>query len=354
MGKYFKKKLKKKRSAKPFIIIGVILGVIALIAIIILIIAQIKKKMVPTYEAKTDITIELNSKQPDIKDLFVTYKYMKDNMVEVNWDELDVTKKGTYNIPITITIDDKKDERIIIATVADTTMPDIKLKIVTITEGEKYNLSDFIESCNDNSTVCNPSFNEDSFASITAVGEHKIQIKAVDDSGNTVIRETTLIIKKKETTPTPDPKPVTPTCAYGSLTPNQANIPLAYSVAKDNNNCPIDRNLLLNNGQVDHSGGKLPSYITKALENISKSEIEKIQKEIVLPNATKATAVLRTGVSNIEGTGIVGFGIRIIVYVDETATVSGEALQDSKYIKEDYYVKEDGTRVYSVNKYNLK
>lgn len=361
MGKYFKKKVKKKRSKKPFIIAGIIAGVIILIVLIVVIILAIKKSMVPKYEVKTDISIELNSKRPSIEDLFTTYKHMKESMVSVDWSNLDITTNGTYNIPITITIDGEKDDRVIIAVVSDTTPPDLKVNNIIITEGETYKLSDFIISCSDNSLVlCDTNYVSSSFENITQVGTHTIQIEAKDNSNNSIIKDVTLTIKSKEepkpVDPTPvEPTPVTPTCEFGSMTPNIEEIPYALNVGVLNNNCPIDRKLLLDeNGNPDSKGSKLPSSITAKISNIIENEKNKLMKEVKMPNLEKFLAPSMIGISNKEGTGIVAFGIKISLYIDESGKTSGENLIDNKYLKEEYYIKEDGTRSYIKNDYNLK
>ena len=357
MGKYFKKKVKKKRSKKPFIIAGIIAGIIILIIIIIVIIISIKKGMVPKYEVKTDIAIELNGKKPSTEDLFVTYKHMKESMVKVDWSELDISTIGTYNIPVTVTIDDEKDDRVIIATVADTTPPDLKVKDVTIIEGSTYTLSDFIESCTDNSTICSSGYDDNSYENITEVGTHIVKIKSEDSSNNVTIKSAKLIINAKEEpkpvdptpNPIPDPTPdPTPTCEFGSTEKTSSFIyPITYSVIEVNNNCPMDVN--------KHDLNKHPnSVIEQALKSIYDPDLQKLWQETSI-YVLKDASLEPVAVRNKEGIGFVGYSIHIKLYVDETNQIPKEDVKkDNKYLKEDYYLNPDGTRVYVKNAYNLK
>jgi hypothetical protein len=225
-------------------------------------------------------------------------------------------------------------------------------------EGSTYNLSDFIVSCTDNSTICTPSFNDASYENITEVGTHTIQIKAVDGSDNSIIKEAKLVISAKEepkpVDPTPvnpapvDPTPVTPTCAFGS-TEKATNFtyPITYSILPVNNNCPMDATK--HDLNTYHN-----STIEEGLAAIYNPDLQKLWQETnryILKDASLEPVAVR----NKEGTGFIGYSIHIRLYVDETNQVSKEELKkDNKYLKEDYYLNSNGVRLYIKNAYNLK
>src|SRR5574344_1612003 len=106
-----------------------------------------------------------------------------------------VSKIGTYEGTIKY---DNKSYKVTLE-VVDKTMPVLKLKEVTITEGESYDINNFIESKEDNSkTEVVINFETEEMKTYTAVGEYTIKVKAEDESKNSLVAETKLVIKKKE------------------------------------------------------------------------------------------------------------------------------------------------------------
>ncbi len=351
MGRYFKKKVFKKRSKVPYIIAGAIIGLIILIAIIYGIVKLVKKSLKPEYEIKTDLTIELNDKQPEVKDLFKVYKNMKDNMVKVNLNDLDITRLGTYNIFVTVNTGEADDDYVIFANVVDTTGPDLKLKPVTILENEEtYSIKDFIESCTDNSNLFVYGYADDEMSSYKKAGTYQIIINAIDTNNNETSKETTLTIKAKEIEPEPTPEPEPePTCAYGSLEiGGNSKYPIAYYVANNNNNCP------LNAEQYDLSQSSPNSIHVQELNKLANADLELLwnqTKTYIIKNAE----LFYERVLNKEKTGIVGYRIHVIEYVDEDGNMTTQSVKGNKdYIKEEYYLRSDGSRYYIVNQYNLK
>ena len=105
-----------------------------------------------------------------------------------------VSKVGTYEGTIKY---DNKSYKVTLE-VVDKTVPVLKLKEVTITEGESYDINSFIESKEDNSkTEVTVNFETEEMKTYTAVGEYTIKVKAEDESKNSTIAETKLVIKEK-------------------------------------------------------------------------------------------------------------------------------------------------------------
>ncbi len=146
---------------------------------------------------KEDITLEVNSPLLSINDLFskdieVTYeiKYYLDNE-EINPTSYD--KIGVYDVRVLI--NDKTYQTKI--TVEDTIKPVLKLKEVSINEGEVYKIEDFIDSCTDNSgETC--LFEYKNPETYSKEGTYDITIVAKDSSSNAVEETTKLNIKSKQ------------------------------------------------------------------------------------------------------------------------------------------------------------
>lgn len=149
---------------------------------------------------KEDITLEVNSPLLSINDLFskdieVTYeiKYYLDNE-EINPTSYD--KIGVYEVKVLIN-DETYQTKI---TVEDTIKPVLKLKEVSINEGESYKIDDFIDNCTDNSgETC--LYEYKNFATYSKEGTYDITIIAKDSSSNAVEETTKLNIKSKQSSP---------------------------------------------------------------------------------------------------------------------------------------------------------
>lgn len=138
---------------------------------------------------------------------------LKDGYKEV------VVLKGTYNY--TVTIQNKNDDKEVYITklqLEDTKAPVLKVKDVTITEGDNVDANSFFERCDDNSReACNNPYvvkeikNEDSTTYEKteldkSVGEREVLLRAEDASGNVseVVKAKLTVNKKPE-----EPKPTT-------------------------------------------------------------------------------------------------------------------------------------------------
>ena len=83
--------------------------------------------------------------------------------------------------------------------VVDKLAPTLKLKELTITLGDKFEINSFVESCTDNSKEdCILSYKENK--KYTKVGTYDVTIIAKDKSDNVVEETTKLIVKNKKTT----------------------------------------------------------------------------------------------------------------------------------------------------------
>ena len=151
---------------------------------------------------KKDVSVEVMSELLNAKDFFdrdvnsnakILY-YLDDEEIDFN---LKYDKVGTYKV--VINIDDIKYDTTL--NVVDTTKPDLKLKSVTIVFGKKYEITDFVDNCTDNSgEECILSYKEDKI--YDKVGTYDIVIIAKDSSGNELEETTKLEILKKQTSNT--------------------------------------------------------------------------------------------------------------------------------------------------------
>lgn len=151
---------------------------------------------------KKDVSVEVMSELLNAKDFFdrdvnsnakILY-YLDDEEIDFN---LKYDKVGTYKV--VINIDDIKYDTTL--NVVDTTKPDLKLKSVSIVFGKKYEITDFVDNCTDNSgEECILSYKEDKI--YDKVGTYDIVIIAKDSSGNELEETTKLEILKKQTSNT--------------------------------------------------------------------------------------------------------------------------------------------------------
>ena len=128
-------------------------------------------------------TYELFSK--DIKESYVIKYYLDGKEIEVpSYD-----KVGTYDIVVTINDKDYKTT----LTIQDTTKPDLKLKEVTINEGEPYKIEDFIDSCTDNSGMCD--IKMEGSVDFNKKGKYVITFVAIDPSNNQTRKSVTITVE---------------------------------------------------------------------------------------------------------------------------------------------------------------
>ena len=149
---------------------------------------------------KENVEVEINSEVLNIKNFFENSNFSDG---EINYFESDKKIKfdTKYNkigsFKVVIKINDKNYETTL--NVVDKLAPTLKLKELTITLGDKFEINSFVESCTDNSEEdCILSYKENK--KYTKVGTYDVTIIAKDKSDNVVEETTKLIVKTKKTT----------------------------------------------------------------------------------------------------------------------------------------------------------
>lgn len=149
---------------------------------------------------KENVEVEINSEVLNIKNFFENSNFSDG---EINYFESDKKIKfdTKYNkigsFKVVMKINDKNYETTL--NVVDKLAPTLKLKELTITLGDKFEINSFVESCTDNSKEdCILSYKENK--KYTKVGTYDVTIIAKDKSDNVVEETTKLIVKNKKTT----------------------------------------------------------------------------------------------------------------------------------------------------------
>jgi len=186
---------------------------------------------IPDVKIKDEVVLEVGSETLESKDYFLSFDGLSDNLEvkidtdvtivyedsnkktinEKEYQKLDAKEKesytkkevylniGEFNVLIK-DLDNLKEYKTILK-IEDTTAPTLKLKKVTIKEGDKYDAKKFVEFCLDNSgEACDISFQKEDMGKITKAGTHEIEIVAKDISGNEVLEKTELKIEAKKKT----------------------------------------------------------------------------------------------------------------------------------------------------------
>ena len=195
---------KKKILIITTIIVIVLLGIILFIFLEKKDIKEKESSNIQTNEEKINIKenveVEINSEVLNIKDFFENSNFSDG---EINYFESDKKIKfdTKYNkigsFKVVMKINDKNYETTL--NVVDKLAPTLKLKELTITLGDKFEINSFVESCTDNSEEdCILSYKENK--KYTKVGTYDVTIIAKDKSDNVVEETTKLIVKNKKTT----------------------------------------------------------------------------------------------------------------------------------------------------------
>ncbi len=270
---------------------------------------------------------EIFSEAPEKHLFFKKLEGVKLKDVLIDYKGVNFNKVGTYQVKIKIK---KKNYRTKI-NIIDVTSPELILKEISINYGEKYEVTDFVESCIDNSKEkCIIEFHQNSlgsngktidYSSYVKEGTYEILITAKDNSNNEVTKTAKLTIGSK---------PNVITCNYGNLDYDKSKYITAYL---GTNNCAINSELY-NNEQIRNE-------ITK----IANSETKKIQLEVnKLPNLKGDLNVTRLAnpILNTAGEGLVGYSL----YIEVTDG-------DGKVVVS-YYLLQNNKRHYVENQYNIK
>ena len=195
---------KKKILTITTIIVIVLLGIILFIFLEKKDIKEKESSNIQTNEEKINIKenveVEINSEVLNIKNFFENSNFSDG---EINYFESDKKIKfdTKYNkigsFKVVIKINDKNYETTL--NVVDKLAPTLKLKELTITLGDKFEINSFVESCTDNSEEdCILSYKENK--KYTKVGTYDVTIIAKDKSDNVAEETTKLIVKNKKTT----------------------------------------------------------------------------------------------------------------------------------------------------------
>lgn len=300
---------------------------------------------------RDSVAIEVHGDLPEKTTFFSELENINEKDITVDYTGVNPDKVGDYNIQIKIY---KKKYQVILK-VVDTFSPELTVKNFSILETETYSAEDFVENCTDNSDQkCIVEFydlatdqdgNKIDYSAYKAVGSYKVQIIAKDDSGNqTAPTEATLIINKdpngngnsntqNPNTDTPQQPSTNQTCKYGNADYDTDKYILANIVAE--NNCAVDLNLYQDEA------------LMKGVNEIMENETKKIMNEFKKLSVNNDVTVNRKKqpVLNTTGKGVVGYSLEIEIY---------ENINDKYELVESYFLKLDGSRVFNVNKYNLK
>jgi len=357
MGKFFNGRVKQSRAS--MVKMGLIIaGVVLIILIFIIIAIRNNSKNPATLVLVENLTLEINSEEPNKMDFFSQFENFDEEKITIDYRDFDITEVGTY--VVTVKAEGLGQEDVTV-NVVDTTAPELTLNEVEIPYGQTYKAEDFITSCIDNSNEeCYVEYyseqldqngNKISFSSYTEVGTYVIKLVAKDNSDNyTNPKETTLtIVDNGEggggSSNEPDPS----LCLFGGLSidKTQYDVPLAIVVGDKTSGCALDRDLW-DDKEVTDSVAKFYNIDYQKLKNdlkeILKTEYPQGANIVAYPNYI---AILNESI-----TGLVGYAIEVKVYVTNVGYTG--AIDTEENLQLSYYLLEDQSREYLVNKFNLK
>ncbi|MDE5539116.1 MAG: CAP domain-containing protein [Bacilli bacterium] len=151
-----------------------------------------------TIAVKEELELKLASKVPTIKDFIEDENLTGTIEITKEGKEITDTLKEVGDYQVKIVINEKEYTAVI--HVSDTVKPVLKLKDLTINEGDKYELKQFVSSCTDNSGKdCALSYAKSEMGKYTKAGTYTIEITAKDESNNETSAKIKLTIKKKTT-----------------------------------------------------------------------------------------------------------------------------------------------------------
>lgn len=279
------------------------------------------------------IRIKIGEEVPTIDKFVRNYSKVKTDRDQIIYEDANFTNKtytqvGEYKVTIIIN-DTEYKARII---VRDEDAPALTLKGVTINEGSTYAITDFVESCTDNSNkACTYEYVDQAYGKYTSAGTYEIKIIASDTSGNkTEAKSSTLTIIAKQTpTPKPTPKPTPQTCSYGKDTVRSGEV-VSYYVSS--NGCAVNKEY-----------AKTSKYIDTP-KNMAFNDKKKLEDQMRAKNYQGSVKfdLSVTPVLNTTENGLVGYKVVI---------VGTETSNNSVIVK--YAIRSNGTRAYEVNALNL-
>lgn len=158
----------------------------------------VSKAKVDNELIKEEVSTEINSYLPDVKEYFNIYDDLNDFPTVSYYDEneeeiaVDLTKVGTYNVKIKYHDNEYKST----LNVIDTTPPDVTFKELSIKEGERYIARNFVQYYKDNSKEkgYSVSYKDSTNANITRPGTYNIDLSVCDNYKNCTEGSTKLTI----------------------------------------------------------------------------------------------------------------------------------------------------------------
>lgn len=182
------------------VVVRTFLVIFVLLVVLFLIILYFKRNFVNFDNIVSNIELSVGSKVPSVGEFF-NGKNVKGTLTLYYDDwivESDILNDvGSYSA--VILIDDKIYNSTI--TVKDDEEPLLKLRNLTIKEGDKYNPASFVLACKDNSSrKCIFRFSDTNMQNYTNKGTYDIKIVATDEAFNETEKMTTLTIVDKNST----------------------------------------------------------------------------------------------------------------------------------------------------------
>jgi hypothetical protein len=261
---------------------------------------------------------------------------IKEDDIEVDTDNVDLTKIGDYKVKVTV---NNKDYDVTLK-VVDNEGPILKAKDYSIKSGETYTYSNFVSSCEDDSkdeciitfaTATDQDGNKLDYGSYKTKGTYEIKISAKDKTGNETVKSAKLYIDTEATTDTTKTTDENNSkCKYGNLEYDKTNI-LAVMVGSDG--CAIDLNL-------HHD-----ENVRKSIDNIANTETKKIQAQVNKISGLQGILTVNRNINavlNNTNTGLVGYSLYVKVNDSKGNTIVS------------YYLDQNGNRVFDENPYKLK
>jgi ABC-type Na+ efflux pump permease subunit len=329
-----------RRTITNIIIISVcVIGIIICFIVVSNFQGKDTRKKEKVVNIKNEVTVEVNESYNN--DIFFS---KLDNIdvddIKVEYEEsFNIGEPGTYSVTITIG-EETYDSNI---TVVDTKKPVLTVQDVTITEGNKYSITDFVTSCTDNSEKdCVISYGESldedgnkvDFSSYSNPETYTIKISAKDPSGNEAVEDAKLVINAKKTvTPKKEEPVVKPkVCKYGNDEYDTDKYLMASKITSTG--CALSLNLYKD------------TSTSESINKMMETETTRIKKDVDDLNLKGTFALSRkiTAIVNNSGSGIVGFELSMVVTItndNKTSTVA------------DYKINSKGERVFTENPYDL-
>ncbi len=328
--KFFRQKVhNKKRTITQIIIISVcVIGLITCFSLTYYFSHKLPKGA--KVKLRDSVAIEINSELPEKTTFFSELEKIDKKNITVDFKKVNQKKVGEY--PVTIKVHNRKYKTTL--KIVDSYSPELTVKNVTINEGDSYKVSDFVEKCTDNSgEKCKVEFytlaltqegEKIDYSAYKDKGTYPIQIIAKDASDNQTAPQTAYLAIGEKVTNNQTK------CKYGADQYATDKYTLAVTVSE--NGCAINPEL-----EKDEN-------MLKAVKALSDTETKKLQSEFQKLNINDDMDLKfnENPIPNIEGKGLIGYSLEVVL----TNTKTNEVI-------EQYFVKNDGSRIYSINKYKL-